>query len=373
MEDSLDQCDEQSHRHLIGWDSHNGPLYSHCLFCLSALGSNSSIPNLPVGRRLAFDAAKGRVWVVCAECGRWNLTPLDNRWEVSEECQEAFGRASNQISFGQLSLRRCPDGTELLSLGNVGTSSFGGWKYLLGCSHPEFTKYWVSVNRARRRRRIARVLKMCAAPTLLMATATIFQAYWIALVGVPLLLKSVWKERSHDDRVVARLRDDAGNSVDVTQHELRNARLTASSTGTEVALSIPLGDREVLLRGNDAVWALGLWLPRLNEVGMSRSRARRAIDVVEEVGGPGAFLERVAKASLREARYRKPLRKFPPSVRLAIEIAANGRVEHLVTEGELERLRREWHEAEEIAAISDDMLVPTGVRRVVDAFRKLRQ
>ena len=34
----------------------------------------------PVGRRLAFDPAKGRLWVVCRSCERWNLTPLEERW-----------------------------------------------------------------------------------------------------------------------------------------------------------------------------------------------------------------------------------------------------------------------------------------------------
>lgn len=35
-----------------------------------------------MGRRLAFDGAKGRLWVVCRKCKRWNLTPLEERWEA---------------------------------------------------------------------------------------------------------------------------------------------------------------------------------------------------------------------------------------------------------------------------------------------------
>src|SRR5918999_1674728 len=51
-------------------------MYHHCLFCQTDLGSNDSVERFPVGRRLAFDAAKGRLWVVCPRCARWNLTQL---------------------------------------------------------------------------------------------------------------------------------------------------------------------------------------------------------------------------------------------------------------------------------------------------------
>lgn len=40
-------------------------MYSKCLFCHSDLGANEVIERFPVGGRLAFDEAKGRLWVVC--------------------------------------------------------------------------------------------------------------------------------------------------------------------------------------------------------------------------------------------------------------------------------------------------------------------
>lgn len=61
-----------------------------CLFCLQRLGNNEAIEHFPVGRRLAFDPAKGRLWVVCRKCERWNLTPLEERWEAIEECERAM-------------------------------------------------------------------------------------------------------------------------------------------------------------------------------------------------------------------------------------------------------------------------------------------
>ena len=65
-------------------------MYSTCIFCHAGLGTNEAIEHFPVGRRLAFDAARGRLWVVCRSCERWNLTPLEERWEAIEEGERLF-------------------------------------------------------------------------------------------------------------------------------------------------------------------------------------------------------------------------------------------------------------------------------------------
>lgn len=54
-------------------------MYRHCTFCAWDLGSNPILEHFPVGRRLAFDPDRGRLWVVCPTCERWNLTPLEER------------------------------------------------------------------------------------------------------------------------------------------------------------------------------------------------------------------------------------------------------------------------------------------------------
>ena len=40
-------------------------MYSTCIFCHADLGTNDAIEHFPVGQRLAFDADKGRLWVIC--------------------------------------------------------------------------------------------------------------------------------------------------------------------------------------------------------------------------------------------------------------------------------------------------------------------
>src|SRR5262249_9172081 len=73
-------------------------MYSTCLFCTKTLGANESIETFPVGKRLAFDAAKGRLWVVCPHCERWNLSPLEERWEAIEQSEKLYRDTRRRVA-----------------------------------------------------------------------------------------------------------------------------------------------------------------------------------------------------------------------------------------------------------------------------------
>ena len=87
------------------------------------------IEAFPVGRRLAFDAAKGRLWVVCAHCARWNLTPIEERWEAVEECERAFRSRRVRAQTDNVGLAALADGTELIRIGAPLRSEFAAWRY----------------------------------------------------------------------------------------------------------------------------------------------------------------------------------------------------------------------------------------------------
>src|SRR5215213_7685424 len=95
-------------------------MYSTCLFCHGRLGANEVIERFPVGRRLAYDAAKGRLWVVCPECARWNLTPLEERWEAIEQCERLFRDTPLRASTGNIGMARLREGVELVRIGAPG-------------------------------------------------------------------------------------------------------------------------------------------------------------------------------------------------------------------------------------------------------------
>src|SRR5829696_6237805 len=104
-------------------------MYSTCLFCQASLGKNEAIEHFQVGRRLAFDAAKGRLWVVCRKCARWNLTPLEERWEAIEECERAFSSTRMRVSTDNVGLARLSEGLELVRIGKPQRPEFAAWRY----------------------------------------------------------------------------------------------------------------------------------------------------------------------------------------------------------------------------------------------------
>jgi len=104
-------------------------MYSTCLFCHAGLGRNEAIEHFQVGRRLAFDAAKGRLWVVCGHCGRWNLSPVEERWEAIEEAERIFRGTRVRVTTTHIGLARLPDGSELVRIGAPLRPEFAAWRY----------------------------------------------------------------------------------------------------------------------------------------------------------------------------------------------------------------------------------------------------
>src|SRR5260221_8238298 len=64
-------------------------MFKTCAFCNAPFDGDGGPSGLGVGRRLAFDEWRGRLWVVCSKCSRWNLTPLDDRLERIEAVARA--------------------------------------------------------------------------------------------------------------------------------------------------------------------------------------------------------------------------------------------------------------------------------------------
>jgi hypothetical protein len=81
-------------------------MYSTCIFCNHSLGANRRIEHFPVGGRLAFDGAKGRLWAVCTACHRWNLSPLEERWEAIEDCERLFRGTLVRVSTDNIGMAR---------------------------------------------------------------------------------------------------------------------------------------------------------------------------------------------------------------------------------------------------------------------------
>ena len=104
-------------------------MYSTCLFCNSSLGANDRIAAFPIGQRLAFDPARGRLWVICTRCGRWNLSPLEERWEAIDECERLFRGTRLRYSTDNIGLARIGERLELVRIGPALLPEIASWRY----------------------------------------------------------------------------------------------------------------------------------------------------------------------------------------------------------------------------------------------------
>src|SRR5947207_15454021 len=103
-------------------------MFRTCAFCNGKLDGDGGPTDLGVGRRLAFDEWKGRLWVICPRCSRWNLAPLDDRLERIEALARAAGDGRVAAATDQVALIRWR-GYDLIRVGKPRRLEFATWRY----------------------------------------------------------------------------------------------------------------------------------------------------------------------------------------------------------------------------------------------------
>src|SRR5687768_13630851 len=104
-------------------------MYSTCLFCAASLGTNEAIETFPVGSRVAFDSWRGRLWAICPRCARWNLAPIEERWEAVEQAERLFADTRMRAQSENIGLARLRDGTRLVRVGKAMPGELAAWRY----------------------------------------------------------------------------------------------------------------------------------------------------------------------------------------------------------------------------------------------------
>ena len=326
-------------------------MYSTCLHCQKDLGANAAIEHLPIGRRVAFDGHRGRLWVVCGTCGRWNLVPFEDRWEALEECEKAYRGATQRASTGQIAMARLSEGTDLVRIGEPLRPEFAAWRYS-------------AVLEARRRKYIQTAVLGGAA--LVAFTGGMMYLSLGAGIGgagllynAPGLLQDYWLRR----KKVLTVRGPDGRSQGVTRMNLIGAEMLAPEGGYP-GLRIPLRKkRELVLPGETARHALPGVLAAVNQEGAGQKELTKAVGLLETKGGAEGFLagaDRLIPPWKQKAGSRELMALRGPD-RLALEMALHEETERRALEGELEFLLDAWREAEELAGISDRLTVPTEI------------
>ena len=327
-------------------------MYTTCMFCTKPLGSNEVVETFPVGRRLAFDATRGRLWVVCRKCERWNLTPLEERWEAVEACERIFRGTRVRVSTDNVGLARHPEGLELVRIGEPLRQEFAAWRY-----GDQFGR--------RRKRKILVGVGVAA----VFGGVIIGGAATGIISGVALSQGANFYKAWMNGRTLVKVRTDDGRVIKLKRPALLGTRIRASDDELGFKVEVRKGKKKEWHEGEQARKTVGAILPKLNSMGGKPGTVLDAVTEIESHGHPSEFLHDVADGDRFLDKKGVPgyINKMPKPTKLALEMALHEEQERRALNGELWLLERAWEQAEEIAAISDNLLLPEGADDFVTA------
>lgn len=362
-------------------------MYATCIFCNHALGHNEAIEHFPVGRKLAFDAARGRLWVVCPSCSRWNLTPLESRWEAIDEAERAYRDTKLRASTENIGLAKLKEGTELIRIGKPMLPEFAAWRY----SDVFKRRHW--------RAQAAMYGSTVMSVVLPLANLTYVKAHLAGMIamGASLAYSTyslgglAWNVvQANRRRLVIPV---PGRRVWLSATHANNSKvLTARLDGTwrlRLLHARPFGSGRIAqnllhgamtatdpgwtdLEGDDARRAIGRLMPLVNVKGGAPTIVQDSVRILSDESDPTRRLGVAPAYTFTGSHSERELRWIDPALRLAMEMSLHESDERRALEGELAELEDRWREAEEIANIADNMFLPTSVGSELERLRQAR-
>lgn len=310
-------------------------MYRTCAFCNGNLDGDGGPSGLGVGRRLAFDEWKGRLWVICPKCSRWNLAPLDERLERIEALARAAGEGRVAAATEHVALIRWRT-YDFVRVGKPQRLEFATWRY-------------GERIRARRREQLKFVVPVTVAALGLAVAVNVAAggSLGVFVWNMPNMARMMYTGmvgRRRVGLVEPPICERCGTVLELRAKHVAYARVVRQAqVDMALILSCPTCHTEgAMLVGHEAQVALRQGLTYLALARGSRQRAEDAARLVESAGGPDQLINDVARRELT-------LRSLAAERRLALEMAVDEQVE-------VEELERHWKEAEEIAEIADGTL-----------------
>lgn len=346
-------------------------MYATCLFCNKPLGNNEALETFPVGRRLAFDADKGRLWVVCRQCERWNLSPLDERWEAIEQAEKLYRDTRRRVATDNIGLAHLRDGTTLVRIGKPQRPEFAAWRY-----GDQF---------GRRRRR--QLLIAGAGVAALGAVVTGGAIAGVGMGAFGWMIGQLGQRivRGDPESVVAKIRTDDAGIVHVRRRHLGETKIARAADGS-MSLFLRFKNGSGVYKGREAERIASIVIPKVNRFGGARRAVSGAVTEIEQAGSAESYLARLSSSAhtyerpypeKRRSRWtghydfnKYGLYSLPAEHRLALEMALHEEAERRALEGELAELEIAWKEAEEIAAIADNLLLPESVQSAFEEMKR---
>jgi len=323
-------------------------MFERCLFCRSRFLPNQLLAHFPLARQIAYDPARGRLWIICRRCGRWCLVPIESRWEAVQELESIFEKVGLAAKSDGLALV-AHDGLRVLRVGRGGSREEAWWRY----------------GRQFRTRRLVRgpivVAGIFAATTMAAVAggaggAGVIVGYGGAMLwpaAIELIRAFGFGGVAWRGRMKCRKCDATRETIPF--REFRRLELVPGARTGEVALRVPcLGcDRWSLrLERLEAQHVMQRALAYHHFFGAPTRRVQEAFDLIEKAGSAQDFLVNVA-------RERRRLREFAQAELVAVEVAISDAVEAQRAGMSLDEHRAAWVQEEELARIIDHELTPT--------------
>lgn len=310
-------------------------MFRSCAFCNAAFDGDGGPSGLGVGRRLAFDEWKGRLWVVCPRCSRWNLTPFDDRLERIEALARAASQGRIAASTDQVALIRWQR-YDFVRVGKPPRVELATWRY------GERLR-----NRQRERMKVVAPLTIAAIGLGIAANVAAGGGFGVVVWNIHRIADGIYLRIVGGRKVLLvepPVCASCGTVMQLRARHVQHARVVPDRhADVAVLLSCPNCRREgAQLTGAEANQVLRQGLTYLNLSRGGRKRAEDAAREVDAVGGPDQLLRDIAHRELT-------LRALRPERGLALEMAVDERAE-------VQELEQQWKEAEEIADIADGTL-----------------
>jgi hypothetical protein len=328
-------------------------LFTRCLSCDIPFSETGPLEGYRLGDEVAFDPQRGRLWAICRVCRRWTLAPLEERWEALEALERLTGSG-----------RRGSDAPRLLSqTENVALFQSGSLRVLrVGHTDRREEAWWRYGQQLQGQG--GRWGARAPGRSLAFAAAVVAGSVRTALRGLPAV------GAAEIDRWL-RFGDDAWKG-----------HRTCSSCGF-VFTSLPFFDRSILAltpaEEDEGIPLLSRRCPRCKSsrdgglrldsrqsertlrrvlayqhyVGAPVERVQSAVALIDRAGTPSALAGTLA-------RYGRTLGDLPAAGAVAMDIAANEAAERALLALEASVLEQYWRQEEELAAIVDGELTPSG-------------
>jgi hypothetical protein len=327
-------------------------MFQTCAFCSGALGGDGGPTGLAVGRRFAFDGWKSRAWVICQRCGRWNLTPVDDRLDTVAALDRMAATGRVAATTAQVALVRTGS-YDIVRVGKPPRVEMATWRY------GERIK-------ARQREKMKVVVPVTIAVVGLSVAVNLAAGGSMgAFMGqIPTLSNSIYTGLVGYRKVgiESPVCEHCGTIMVLRARHVQHARLSRTlHQDLALILRCPRCEHPgALLEGPAAELALrsGLTYQNLKKGRRIKRKAEEAAAVVESHGGPQ---ELIADAARRELL----VNTFKGADGLALEMAVD-------EQAEVRELEREWRRAEEIAEIADGLLLPPTIEAELQHLKEGR-